>query len=110
MTRTELTADIMLNRGWKPVGIGIFFYDDKVAKLDAIVANIQKKNSDGTYFWRLRCTLDNENIYSKTDYGMCSTYKIFYKSEYLEASTDGVNWNQIAERDVEIGKRCIYAD
>ena len=110
MKRAELTTGIMLNRGWEPTGIGIFFYDDKVAKLDDIVANIQKKNDDGTYFWRLRCTLDNESIYSKEDYGMCSTYKVFYKLEYLEASVDGVNWDQIAERDIEIGRRCTYAD
>ena len=102
MKRSELTCEIMKDMGWKPTS--------ENCTLEDIVRNIKTKDTDGTYVWTyLRCT-KSENTFSKTDFGMCSTYKIYYKWENLDVSIDKKYWHTVAERYVEVGRTCIYAD
>lgn len=102
MKRQELTTKAMQDMGWKATN------PDELGIKD-IVFNIQEKNDDGTYFWKLRCT-DEDTTYTTTEFGMCATYRIFYKKENLEVSVDGTKWNTVASRYVAMGRTCIYAD
>ena len=104
MKRTELTAQKMKDMGWVAT-----FEDGYDLPLKDIVFNIQSKNEDGSWFWKLRCR-DSANRFSKDEFGMCSTYRVYYKIETLEASADGENWFDIAQRKVETNRTCIYAD
>ena len=104
MTRMELTAQKMKDMGWVAT-----FEEGYDLPLKDIVFNIQSKNDDGTWFWKLRCK-DTGRRVTKDDWGMCSTYRVLYKIEALEVSTDGEKWYDVAERKVEINRTCIYAD
>ena len=101
MKRSELTVDAMKNMGWRAT-------DRNELPIKDIVYNIQQKNEDGSWFWKLRT--HKSRTFTKDDWGMCSTYRVTYVREYLEVSGDGKKWYDVAERDVEIGRRCIYAD
>lgn len=102
MKRTELTAKAMKDMGWTPI-------DANDLRIKDIVFNIQQKNEDGTYFWKLRC-VDGDKRTSRMSYGMCSTYEVYYKNEYLEVSVDGKDWHKVAERFNETNRVCRYAD
>lgn len=101
MKRTELTSQAMKDMGWKPL-------DPNDLRIKDIVFNIQARNDDGSWFWKLRCV--DGRKFTRTEFGMCSTYDVTYKKEYLEVSADGTSWNAVAERDVRVGSRCVYAD
>ena len=102
MKRSELTRKKMEDMGWKAT--------NKDCDLEDIVYNIKVKDTDGTYIWTyLRCT-KSANSFTKTEFGMCSTYEIRYKWETLEVSVDKINWYEVAKRIIEVGRRCTYAD
>ena len=103
MKRSELTAQKMKDMGWVAT-----FEEGYDLPLKDIVFNIQSKNDDGSWFWKLRCR--DVGRTDKDEFGMCSTYRVFYKIEALEVSADGKNWYGVAERKVEINRTCIYAD
>lgn len=118
MKREELTTDIMINRGWKPLynTVNILLtqrrfpdYYDELAALNATVANIQKKDTAGNYIYKLRCVTVDDECHYKEVFEMCSTYKVRYKNEYLEMA-EGDTWDRIATREIETGRMCIYAD
>lgn len=97
MKRSELTVEIMKNRGWYPT-------NPNELRLKDIVFNIQE-------CWKyLRCTTDKDHVYSDTEFGMCSTYEVYSHKEYLEVSMDNENWFKVAFRYVVFNKRCVYAD
>ena len=101
MKRSELTTEIMEKRGW-------VITDDSIKDMDELVTNI-KRVYDGGFVWKyLRC--EDGNKYTRDDWGMCSTYRVTYKTEYLEMSTDNQKLYRIAKREVELGRHCIYAD
>ena len=102
MKRQELTTKAMEDMGWSSVNPGDLAIKD-------IVFNIQEKNDDGTYFWKLRCVYA-DGFYDTTEFGMCSTYKVRNKKEYLEVSVDGKHWNAVASRYIEVARTCVYAD
>lgn len=104
MTRMELTAQKMKDMGWVAI-----FEEGYDLPLKDIVFNIQSKNDDGSWFWKLRCREGNDYI-AKDEYTMCAHYKVYYKKEYLEVSDDGNRWYSVAVREVYFDKRCIYAD
>ena len=96
MKRSELTVAIMKDRGWMPCNANDL-------RLKDIVFNIQE-------CWKyLRCT-KSTGTYTENEYNMCSTYRVRYAIEYLEVSMDNINWFKVAERPVEVGRTCIYAD
>lgn len=96
MTRTELTIDIMKDRGFSQVD-------------DIPLETVVKKIKTGIYKY-LRMAEDKEYVYSSKEYTMCSTYDVFWNIEYLEASYDNVNWFKVAQRKINVRKRCVYAD
>ena len=99
MKRSELTVKAMEDRCFYPT-------DSNQLRLKDIVFNIQENPE-----WRyLRCTTDEDHIYSDTEFGMCSTYEVYYHKEYLEVSIDGKKWFPVAFRYVEFNRRCTYAD
>ena len=100
MKRSELTTSAMIDREWKAA---------RGYTLDGIVDDIKRTNPDGSYFWLLRC-VKGDNRYTREDWGMCSTYRVLYCTEHLEASTDGVEWFDVATRPWELARTCIYAD
>lgn len=98
MKRSELTVDIMEDRGFRPVNANDL-------RLKDIVFNIQ--NSE---YWKfLRLTKDNDT-YTEKEFCMCSTYEVYMKKEYLEVSEDKKTWYKVAYRFVEVHRRCVYAD
>lgn len=102
MKRSELTYKIMRNMGWKAT--------NRDCDLEDIVYNIKAKDTDGTYLWTyLRCT-KGDDTFVRTEFGMCSTYDVYYKYEALEVSVDKNRWYKVAERPVEINRKCVYAD
>ena len=99
MKRSELTVEIMKDRGWEPT-------DRNQLRLKDIVYNIQNNE-----YWKyLRCTTDKDHVYTGKEFGMCSTYEIYKHEEFLEVSTDKKTWHKIASRLVEFNRRCLYAD
>lgn len=105
MKRSELTAQKMKDMGWVAT-----FEEGYDLPLKDIVFNIQSKNEDGTWFWKLRCIEDKSHYVEKDEYTMCAHYKVYYRKEYLEVSTDGNTWYNVAVRDKYIDKKCVYAD
>lgn len=101
MKRSELTSKTMADMGWRAT-------DRNNLPMKDIVHNIQSKNEDGSWFWKLRTV--KSRPFTKDEFGMCSTYEVKYVREYLEVSDNGKKWYDVAERDVEVGRRCIYAD
>ena len=98
MKRSELTVDIMKDRGWYPI-------NPNDLRLKDIVFNIQEN------VWPyLRCTMNEHEVYSGREYNMCSTYDVLSHKEYLEVSTDNKQWYKVAYRMVEFSRRCTYAD
>ena len=108
MTRAELTYDKMVDTGWKSFFEGERVrVEDKVTTsvpLEEVVSNIK----DYTYKF-LRCS-DDGYTYIEDDFGMCSTYRVYMKKEFLEVSDDNINWVLVAHRMVETYRYCIYAD
>lgn len=99
MKRSEVTVKEMEERGFYPV-------DPNDMRMKDIVFNIQKNK----YWEKFRLT-SNDDRYEFYDYGMCSTYKVFKKKEYLEVySSYTKKWYKVAYRYVEIGRTCVYAD
>ena len=98
MKRSELTTQIMKDRKWEALNPDEFNLED-------IVFNV-KENEDWKY---LRC-VQSDGTYSEEEYGMCSTYRVYYKKEYFEVSPDKVTWFRLAERPIEVNRVCIYAD
>lgn len=96
MKRSELTVEKMFNMGWRN--------EHPCLTIEKIVDYIKSYK-----YPYLRCTMD-DNIHSYDDFGMCSTYRVYYKIEYLEASFDNRTWKKIAWRKVETNRNCIYAD
>ena len=102
MTRTELTRKAFEDMGWKSI--------DMTMDTEDIVYNIKAKDADGQYLWKnLKCTKGNKTR-ERDDWGMCSTYRVRYRNEILEVSADGEKFYPVAERFVEVGRQCIYAD
>ena len=99
MKRSELTVAIMRDRGFKPV-------DPNNLRLKDIVFNIQ----ENLKYWKFLRLTRTDDIYTDTEFGMCSTYEIRMKKEYLEVSQDGKKWDKVAYRYVEVGRICLYAD
>ena len=101
MKRSELTSKAMVDMGWRAT--------DECLPIKDIVFNIQSKNDDGTWFWKLRTT--KSRPFTKDRFEMCATYEVKYVREYLEVlDAYGKKWHDIAERDIEIGRKCVYAD
>lgn len=99
MKRSELTIKAMEERGFIPT-------DRDDLRIKDIVFNIQENE----YWVKLRMT-DSGETCSKDQYGMCSTYRVYYKKEYLEVFDASANhWRRIAYRWVETWRKCIYAD
>ena len=99
MKRGELTVKIMEDKGWQPT-------DRNELRLKDIVFNIQNNEE-----WKhLRCRIDSNETYSETEFGMCSTYEVYLHKEFLEVSSDNVEWFPVAFRFVEFNRRCKYAD
>lgn len=99
MKRSELTTQMMKERGFKAV--------NEWESLKDIVFNIQ----ENTDYWKFfRMTEEEDTRYTEMSYGMCSTYKVFYKKEYLEVSADKKTWYKVAYRYVETNRVCTYAD
>lgn len=99
MKRSELTVKAMEERGFIPT-------DSNDLRLKDIVFNIQENE----YWVKLRMT-DSGETYSDTEYTMCSTYKVYYKKEYLEVlDAFSKKWYKVAYRWVKTCKKCIYAD
>jgi hypothetical protein len=99
MKRSELTTEIMKDRGFKPV-------NSNNLRLKDIVFNIQENE-----YWKyLRCRIDKSEVYTTKEFGMCSTYEIRMWREYLEYSTDNVTWFPVAYRYIEFNRYCTYAD
>lgn len=96
MKRSELTIEKMFNMGWRN--------EHPCLTIEKIVDYIKSYK-----YPYLRCTMDDD-IHSYDDFGMCSTYRVYYKIEYLEASFDKRTWKKIAWRKVETNRNCIYAD
>ena len=102
MKRSELTSKAMADMGWRAM-------DRNNLPMKDIVFNIQSKNEDGSWFWKLRTS--KSRPFTKDEFGMCSTYEVKYVREYLEVMDSySKKWYDIAERDVEIGRKCVYAD
>lgn len=96
MKRSELTIKAMEDRGFKAC---------PDFRLKDIVFNIQENE-----YWKyLRMTTD-DGYYVGTEFGMCSTYEVRSKKEYLEVSQDNKKWYRVAYRYVEVSRRCLYAD
>lgn len=96
MKRSELTFEKMFNMGWRN--------EHPCLTIEKIVDYIKSYK-----YPYLRCTMD-DGLYSYDDHGMCSTYRVYYNIEYLEASINGTKWEKIAYRKVEKFRNCIYAD
>ena len=102
MKRMELTRKAMEDMGWVSI--------DKYMDIEDIVHNIKAKDKNGVYLWTYLKCVKSANTITRTEYTMCSTYEHYYKYETLQVSTDNKKWYDVAQRKVEIGKRCIYAD
>lgn len=99
MKRNEITVQAMENRGFMPT-------DANELRLKDIVYNIQKNE-----YWEKFRLAQEDGRYEFYDYGMCSTYKVFKKKEYLEVySSYTKEWYKVAYRFVEVGRTCVYAD
>lgn len=96
MKRSELTVQYMLDKGWR-----VF---DKNTSMDSIVKDIVDK-----VYKYLRCTRDI-GTWVKRKYTVCSTYDVIYVTEYLEATFDNESWFKVAERDLEVSRKCVYSD
>lgn len=99
MKRSEVTVEILKNMGWRPTHSNLF-------NLEKIVFNLQ----DLDYWKYLRCRVDDSKIYEEKEFGMCSTYVVAYKYEYFEVSENGKTWRPIMVRDIEVGRRCTWAE
>ena len=99
MKRSELTVKAMEERRF-------YATNPNELRLKDIVFNIQENES-----WKyLRCRTDERETYSEKEFGMCSTYEVYFHKEYLEYSTDNKTWHPVAFRYVEFNRRCTYAD
>ena len=102
MTRTELTREIFEKMGWVSL--------DKTMDLEDIVYNIKAKDVDGQYLWKYLKCYKGDRYLVRDDFGMCSTYRVTKRNEILEVSYDGKKFYPVAERFVEVGRQCVYAD
>lgn len=96
MKRSELTVQAMKDRGFEPC---------KDYRLKDVVFNIQENE-----YWKYLQMSTTEEVYVETEYGMCSTYEVRLKREYLEVSADKKTWYPVAYRYKEVSRTCLYAD
>lgn len=100
MKRSELTVAIMNDRGFYPI-------NPNDMRMKDIVYNIQTNK----YWEKFRMTEDTEHRWESYEYGMCSTYKVRKKKEFLEVFSSYTNeWYKVAYRFVEVCRTCVYAD